>query len=124
MQRRTNTLGVSEPEIQQSGADQTTVALPGVSNVDRAIRQVGTTAQLQFYDWEANVFGNPDAPIPSLFEAAQRATKLKPRVEAVDVPPGGPSPAVTRQFAGDQAKIRGFYDRQNDTAGAKFYLFG
>ena len=38
--------------------------LPDVKNADRAVEQVGTTAQLHFYDWEPNVLGDrgPDAP--------------------------------------------------------------
>src|SRR3954466_11667962 len=55
IRRRTDTLGVAEPEIQRSGSNQITVALPDVDNAQRAIQQVGTTAQLQFYDWEPNV---------------------------------------------------------------------
>jgi len=55
MRARVDALGVSEPEIQRSGADQITVGLPSVTNVARAEQQVGTPAQLAFYDWEANV---------------------------------------------------------------------
>src|SRR5205085_9887532 len=59
IRKRTNALGVSESEVQQQGADQIDVGLPGVRNAARAEKQVGTTAQLQFYDWEPNVIG-PD----------------------------------------------------------------
>src|SRR5207248_1007712 len=50
-------LGVSEPEIQRSGSDQISIGLPAVKNANRAESQVGTTAQLQFYDWEPNLIG-------------------------------------------------------------------
>src|SRR5881392_4248958 len=59
IRKRTNALGVSESEVQQQGRDQIDVGLPGVKNAARAESQVGTTAQLQFYDWEPNVIG-PD----------------------------------------------------------------
>ena len=59
MRKRVDNLGVSEPEIQRSGSDQIDVSLPDVKNADEARRQVGTTAQLLFYDWEASVVG-PD----------------------------------------------------------------
>src|SRR5690348_11148783 len=59
IRKRTNALGVSESEVQQQGRDQVDVGLPGVKNAARAEQQVGTTAQLQFYDWEPNVIG-PD----------------------------------------------------------------
>src|SRR3954452_18659063 len=55
MQQRVNEFGVSESELNQSGADQIEVNLPGVKNADDAARQVGSTAQLFFYDWEANI---------------------------------------------------------------------
>src|SRR3954453_23340475 len=59
MRTRVDQLGVAEREIQRSGADQVVVSLPDVKNQKRAIDQVGTTAQMFFYDWEPNVLG-PD----------------------------------------------------------------
>jgi SecD/SecF fusion protein len=55
MRERVDSLGVSEPEIQQSGDNQIEVSLPDVKNADQAQQQVGTTAVLAFYDWEKNV---------------------------------------------------------------------
>ena len=54
MRNRVDQLGVAEPEIQTSGGNQITVGLPNVSDTARAEAEVGTTAQLAFYDWEAN----------------------------------------------------------------------
>ncbi len=65
MRERVDALGVTEPEIQRSGSDQINVQLPDVSNQKRAIDQVGTTAQLYFYDWEPNVLGPDCKPDPS-----------------------------------------------------------
>jgi SecD/SecF fusion protein len=65
MRKRVDQLGVSEPEIQRSGADQITVSLPSVKNADEAINQVGTVAQLFFYDWEKNVIGPNGKPDPT-----------------------------------------------------------
>lgn len=59
MRERVDSLGVSEPEIQQSGNNQIEVSLPDVKNADQAQQQVGTTAVLAFYDWEKMV-RNPD----------------------------------------------------------------
>src|SRR5215204_1866624 len=55
MRDRVDALGVAEPELQRSGANQIDVSLPGVKNAERAADQVGTTAQMFFYDWEKNV---------------------------------------------------------------------
>src|SRR5918994_7799663 len=46
IRKRTDSLGVSEPEIQRAGADQISIGLPDVQNADRAKDQVGTTAKL------------------------------------------------------------------------------
>ena len=88
IRKRTDSLGVSEPEIQRSASDQITVGLPDVDDPERAEQQVGTTAQLQFYDWEPNIIGengepvgdaNPGAndpsPQPSLYDAVKLASE-------------------------------------------------
>src|SRR3954451_11394220 len=69
MRDRVDQLGVAEPEIQRSGSNQINVALPDVKNQQRAVDQVGTTAQMFFYDWEPNVLGpncKPNAADPSV----------------------------------------------------------
>ncbi len=68
MRQRVDALGVAEPELQQSGAGQIVVSLPGTTNADEAQRVVGTTAQLQFYDWEKNVLGKECKPDPTDLE--------------------------------------------------------
>ena len=57
MRSRVDKIGVSEPEIQRSGKEEIDVALPAVHNIKQAEEAVGTTAQLNFYDWETNVIG-------------------------------------------------------------------
>jgi SecD/SecF fusion protein len=65
MRKRVDSLGVAQPEIQRSGADEIDVALPDVSNATRAQEEVGKTAQLYFYDWETNVIGPSGQPSPT-----------------------------------------------------------
>ncbi len=65
MRKRVDQLGVAEPEIQRTGADEINVSLPDVSNAARAQAQVGKTAQLYFYDWEPNVIGPEGKPAPT-----------------------------------------------------------
>jgi SecD/SecF fusion protein len=79
---RVDQLGVAEPEIQRLGSDQISVGLPGIKDLDRAKKQVGTTAQLLFYDWEKNVVGNPRTPIVGEYEAVKRASKQPESVDA------------------------------------------
>src|SRR3954471_16251981 len=64
MRERVDQLGVSEPEIQRSGQDQIDVSLPNVQNAGEAAQQVGTTAQMYFYDWETNVLNANCKPAP------------------------------------------------------------
>jgi SecD/SecF fusion protein len=128
IRKRTDALGVSEPEIQRAGARQISIGLPDVDNADRAIQQVGTTAQLQFYDWEPNIRGNqgPDAPYAgssALFDAVEVASKGRPRPDPTDIPPGGASDEVERRFDGDEKRIQRYYDERNDTHEGRYYLF-
>src|SRR2546421_12494476 len=105
IRKRTDALGVSEPEIQQAGADEISIGLPAVKNAQRAEQQVGTTAQLQFYDWEPNLIGPSGkyllppppndnqvvnaSPMVGLWAAVQAASKAQPKAELTDIPPGG-----------------------------------
>jgi SecD/SecF fusion protein len=57
IEERINKLGVSEPEVARLGTENISVSLPGVTDANRAAEQVGTTAQLYFYDWEPNLLG-------------------------------------------------------------------
>jgi SecD/SecF fusion protein len=95
---RTDKFGVSEPEISRVGRDGIQVGLPNVQNAQQAIDQIGTTAQLYFYDLEANIVPPPKQAgedpasqpdpnpsiytFPNLYEAVKFASKRKP--ECVD----------------------------------------
>src|SRR6201992_3855045 len=57
IEKRINNLGVSESEVARLGEKNITVGLPGVTDANRAAEQVGTTAQLYFFDWEPNLIG-------------------------------------------------------------------
>ncbi|HEY8769818.1 MAG TPA: hypothetical protein VIM03_04700, partial [Thermoleophilaceae bacterium] len=118
IRKRTDALGVSEPEIQRAGKNQISIGLPAVKNAQRAVDQVGTTAQLQFYDWEPNVLGprGPDTPYTgtkAMYDAVKLASTQKPKAEATDAPPGGP-----------QGHSLKYWDQRNDTEGNEYYLFG
>jgi SecD/SecF fusion protein len=54
MESRVDTLGVNQPQIETSGGNEISVSLPAVHDVQRAESLVGSTAALDFYDWEAN----------------------------------------------------------------------
>jgi len=48
IERRINAFGVAEPIIQRQGTNRISVQLPGVKDVNEAIRLIGQTAQLDF----------------------------------------------------------------------------
>jgi SecD/SecF fusion protein len=83
IRERIDKLGVAEPEVSRLGTTEISVSLPDVTNAQRAIDQVGTTAQLHFYDWEPNLIGrektiggNPgrEAPASAVEEANKEWT--------------------------------------------------
>jgi SecD/SecF fusion protein len=57
IRQRIDQLGVAEPEVSRLGETEISVSLPDITDPQRAIEQVGTTAQLYFYDWEPNLLG-------------------------------------------------------------------
>jgi SecD/SecF fusion protein len=97
---RVDSLGVAEPEISRLGQSSIQVGLPDVQDTQRAVDQVGDTAQLYFYDLEPNVIpldsstdsvtaANLDQQsTPSLFDAVTLASE-QPR-ECMDCTTSGP----------------------------------
>ena len=90
IERRINSLGVSESEVARLGQNEITIGLPGITDANRAAEQVGTTAQLYFYDWEPNLLGperaigaHPGQPAPSAalkkLEAEWKAAGRNPK---------------------------------------------
>src|SRR4051794_35001082 len=108
---RTDKFGVSEPEISRVGATGIQVGLPNVQNAEQAIAQVGKTAQLYFYDLEANIIpppkkGLPKDPahpgttqpvppqayaLPDLWSAVNFASKQKPSCPSNECTTTGPT---------------------------------
>src|ERR671920_488820 len=92
MRERVDQFGVAEPELLRAGSNQIEVNLPGVDDPERVAEQVGSTAQLFFYDWEPNILDedcrtNPDqvnggqTAITGLYQAVKRASKCRPDVD-------------------------------------------
>ena len=59
IERRVNAYGVTEPIIQRQGHDRILVQLPGVKDVDEAIKLIGQTAQLDFREIKLDGAGEP-----------------------------------------------------------------
>ncbi|MBI2909742.1 MAG: protein translocase subunit SecD [Chloroflexi bacterium] len=58
IERRVNAYGVAEPVIQRQGTNRVSIQLPGVRNIQEAIKLIGATAQLDFREPELDATGN------------------------------------------------------------------
>jgi len=107
MRDRVDAFGVSEPELTQVGGNQLEANLPGVEDAERAAAQVGSTAQLFFYDWEANVLDEDCKTNKTEVDGGQR-------------PITGFHKAVEQAAKCDQVKPTG---ASVDAAASRFYVF-
>ncbi|HEY2637764.1 MAG TPA: hypothetical protein VGI54_10270, partial [Solirubrobacteraceae bacterium] len=118
MRQRVDQLGVAEPEIQRSSRDQISVGLPGVSNEARAIKQVGTPAQLAFYDFEANLLGPDNQPVAQGLDANDQT--------AIGLSQAGGDPAAGQALypaVKQAAKRKAIHDGNNFRLGAQYWAF-
>jgi SecD/SecF fusion protein len=130
MRTRVDQLGVTQPQIQTTGGNQITVSLPDISDLQRAQKQVGSTAQLFFYDWEADALltSGPNAgkPVASELET-QDATAVLTSQGNTGLAPGSPGTgsvglyqAVTLAHKQPAAPSTSTQSHQ----GPAYYLFG
>ncbi len=134
MNARVNQLGVAEPEIQTDGGNQISVGLPDVTDISRATQEVGTTARLEFYDWEKNVL-LPDGKtvasvLTNLPPGFQKNTSLLTSDQklALQISEGGGSSGQGSMSLYDAVKLASKQPAQvskdNSRNGAQYYLFG
>jgi SecD/SecF fusion protein len=82
MDTRINKLGVSQPDVRIQQPDQIVIQLAGVHNPEAAARLIGQTAQLQFFDLEADAVGpskgsgNTIIGLPKLYDLLYRVKGL------------------------------------------------
>mgnify|MGYP000235104007 FL=1 len=84
LERRINSLGTTEPVIQQQGKDRIAIQLPGIQNIDQVKAAIGTTAKLTFNLLCETPPGGPNSVPPP--ECKALAVKPDPRL-----PQGSPS---------------------------------
>jgi SecD/SecF fusion protein len=125
MRQRVDQLGVSEPEIQTTGGNDITVGLPSVSNTARAEKLVGTTARLEFYDWEAN------AITPTGKTVASQLQVQNPQAEAISqgsngAPPGNPDAGSQHLYDAVKLASKQAPEPAADNArdGPEYFMFG
>src|SRR5437763_10948546 len=125
MRTRVDQLGVSEPQIQTSQGNQIVARLPNVKDTARAEKLVGTTARLEFYDWEANALTPSGKPVSKLLQA-QDQTAVQISQGASSAPPGGPGAGSQPLYQAAQlaAKQPKQVSADNARLGPEYFLFG
>ncbi|MHB1569387.1 MAG: protein translocase subunit SecD [Solirubrobacteraceae bacterium] len=126
MRSRVDQLGVSQPQISTYGLNQISVGLPDVHNVAQAEAEVGKTAQLYFYDWEANAL-TPNGKTVASQLLTQDSTAINMSTGGSAGQPGVPGSggmplyqAVTLASKQPPAPLSKSLSRK----GPQYYLFG
>jgi SecD/SecF fusion protein len=125
MRSRVDQLGVSEPQIQTTGDNQITVGLPNVSDTGRAEQEVGTTAQLYFYDWEANVL-TPDGKTVAEGLQTQDPTAIQISQGSGSLSPGSPGAGSMGLYQAVQLASKQPYSASpnNSRTTPQYWMFG
>jgi SecD/SecF fusion protein len=125
MRSRVDQLGVTQPEIQTSGGNQISVGLPDVKDIGRAERLVGTTARLEFYDWEANALTPNGKPVASQLQTQDPTATAISQGSPGAVPgaPGAGSMSLY-QAVSLAAKQPKQVSRDNSRTGPVYFMFG
>jgi preprotein translocase subunit SecD len=121
MCKRARSLGAHGARIREVRGDRIVVRLGAAPEAAQTATALGVPARLAFYDWDSNVIGSPDRPLPDLLRAVRRAEAERPRAEPADLPAAGAEQRTVERFHGDQRRIEAFYDRRNDVTGASYY---
>jgi SecD/SecF fusion protein len=124
MRNRVDSLGVSEPEISTEGSNLISVGLPDVQNTKRAEQLVGTTARLEFYDWEANAI-LPDGKLASKELQTQDANAVAISQGNSGASPGSPGSGSMSliQAVKLAAKQPTFASPHNARSGPEYFMF-
>ena len=121
MCRRSQALGARGARIRRLSGNRIGVRLgPGADAAQTAVA-LGVPARLAHYDWDRNVIGSPDRPVPDLLRAVERAESARPKSELEDLPPDGPDERTAARLNHDDTRIRRFYDRANNASGPTYF---
>jgi SecD/SecF fusion protein len=124
MRNRVDQLGVAEPLIQTSPPNQIVVQLPAVTDITRAENEVGTTARLEFYDWEANAITPAGTPVANGL-ATQDPSSLAISTGGAAGPGAIGTGSMGLYDAVKLASKQPYQpSRDNARLGSEYYLFG
>jgi hypothetical protein len=124
MRARAAAFGISGASFRTSGPE-ITVQLPGFKNLARAEQGLGTTARLEFYDWEANALTPSGKTVASQLQA-QDPTATRVSQGSGSTAPGDPGSGSVSLY--DAVKLAAKQplrvSTDNARLGSEYYLFG
>ena len=125
MRERLRALGIGGAHVSVSGANEITVVLPNVRNTAQAEREVGTTAQFSFYDWEANALTPNGKTVASQLQARDPAA-IAISQGSGPLSPASPGSGSMGLYQAVQlaAKQQGWSSTANSRTGPQYWLFG
>jgi hypothetical protein len=125
IRKRLRALEIGAASVSTSGANQITVSLPNVRITARAEREVGATAQLTFYDWEANAL-TPNGKTVASHLLAQSPTAMVMSQGSGLGPPGSPGAGSMRLYQAVQLASKQPHRASPDNSriGSQYWLFG
>jgi SecD/SecF fusion protein len=125
MRARAAAFGMSGASFRATAANEITVQLPGFTNLARAEQELGTTARLEFYDWEANVL-TPNGKTAASQLRAQDPTATTVSQGSGSTTPGDPGAGSMSLYDAVKLAAKQPLRVSNDNArlGSEYYLFG
>ncbi len=126
IQRRLRASEIPGAEVSMSSANEITVVLPRVSGLPRAEQIVGSTAQLSFYDWEANAITPNGKTVASQLQI-QDPTALEISQGSGVLSPGDPGAGSMNLY--DAVKLAAKqpaapFSKSLSRTGPAYYAFG
>jgi SecD/SecF fusion protein len=108
-----------------SGANEITASVPSASDATQAVREVGRTGQLSFYDWEANALTPNGTTVASQLRA-QNPTALQISQGTPSQPSGGPGAGSMTLY--DAVKLASRQPESSSQTNSRitpeYYMFG
>jgi SecD/SecF fusion protein len=126
MENRVNALGVTQPQIQTEGNNLIDVQLPDVTNVEQAESEVGKTATLYFYDWEANALTPTGKTVASLLPVQDASALAISQASGGEPGSASASSRAMSFYAAVELAAKQPYSGAKDGSrlGPLYYLFG
>ena len=125
MRERLRAFGIGGARVAVSGANEITVTLPGDRNIAEAVWEVGRTAQLSFYDWEANAL-TPNGKTVASQLRAQDPTALQISQVSASQPAGSPGAGSMNLY--DAVKLASQQPESSSPTNSRitpeYYMFG